>query len=192
MQKLDPRKKEAIARAAARYFGRLPFHQVRLDDVAAAARVGKGTLYLYFKDKNDLYLSLSRDAFTGMVERLAGELRPSAGAWERIERVVRALVRFAFDHPAFFELMRAAGAQAKPKALADSRREIVTMVETALRDAIALGEARDPRPALTAAMVPSLVRAAMLFGPSGLGEEDVVAHILLILRHGVGAKERKA
>jgi AcrR family transcriptional regulator len=30
------------------------FHEIRLEDVAQAARVGKGTIYLYFRDKEDL------------------------------------------------------------------------------------------------------------------------------------------
>ncbi len=41
------------------------YHNIQLDDVARRAKVSKGTLYLYFKDKEDLLL--------GMVERVARE-----------------------------------------------------------------------------------------------------------------------
>lgn len=35
------------------------FHEVTLDEVAQAARVGKGTIYRYFKDKDDLFFQLA-------------------------------------------------------------------------------------------------------------------------------------
>jgi AcrR family transcriptional regulator len=35
------------------------FHEVTLDEVAEAAHVGKGTIYRYFKDKDDLFFQLA-------------------------------------------------------------------------------------------------------------------------------------
>ena len=57
MQRPDEQKRQLIIDTAARFFATQPFHKVRLDDVAAAAQVGKGTLYIYFKSKEDLYVS---------------------------------------------------------------------------------------------------------------------------------------
>jgi len=44
--------------AAARLFGTQRFHEVRMEDIAAEAAVGKGTLYRYFQDKEELYAAL--------------------------------------------------------------------------------------------------------------------------------------
>lgn len=53
-----PRKDEAkpmrIMAAAERLLTSRQFHEIEMDDIAKAARVSKGTLYLYFKDKEDL------------------------------------------------------------------------------------------------------------------------------------------
>lgn len=46
------------------------FHEITLDEVAKAAQVGKGTIYLYFKDKDTLFAEL----ICYQLERLAGEL----------------------------------------------------------------------------------------------------------------------
>jgi AcrR family transcriptional regulator len=51
MQRLKEAKREAILETAAKLFAQRPFHEVRLEDVASAAHIGKGTVYIYFKSK---------------------------------------------------------------------------------------------------------------------------------------------
>ena len=50
-------KEQQIVRAAAEVFANRDFHRVLMDDVAARAGVGKGTLYRYFPTKDDLYFA---------------------------------------------------------------------------------------------------------------------------------------
>lgn len=47
-------RREAIFRAALEVFSRRGFHQASLDEIARAAGVGKGTIYLYVPDKEGL------------------------------------------------------------------------------------------------------------------------------------------
>ncbi|MCK5529091.1 MAG: TetR/AcrR family transcriptional regulator [Kiritimatiellae bacterium] len=61
MAKTD--KRELILRAAEKIFKDKRFHEVKLDDIAAAAHVGKGTIYLYFKSKEDMFFQLAMDGF---------------------------------------------------------------------------------------------------------------------------------
>src|SRR5438132_288135 len=53
-----PQQADKMLDAAVALFGRRRFHEVRMDDIAAEAEVGKGTLYRYFTDKEELYLAL--------------------------------------------------------------------------------------------------------------------------------------
>jgi AcrR family transcriptional regulator len=48
-------RREVITRAAEELFTSRRFHETTLDDVARQAGVGKGTIYRYFKDKDDLF-----------------------------------------------------------------------------------------------------------------------------------------
>jgi TetR/AcrR family transcriptional regulator, fatty acid metabolism regulator protein len=63
-RKLSPRpqppsdKREAILRAATQIFARHGFFQSQVADVARAAGVAAGTVYLYFRSKDDLLVSL--------------------------------------------------------------------------------------------------------------------------------------
>jgi AcrR family transcriptional regulator len=63
-------RRRAILDAALAVFAEHGYEAARLDEVAARAGVAKGTLYLYFKDKEALFESLIRNAVDPIVERL--------------------------------------------------------------------------------------------------------------------------
>ena len=54
----SPDKRDAILRAATQVFARNGFFQSQVADVARAAGVAAGTVYLYFRNKDDLLVSL--------------------------------------------------------------------------------------------------------------------------------------
>ena len=70
-RKIQPAaRRQAILDAALAVFAERGYEAARLDDVAARAGVAKGTLYLYFKDKEALFEALIRSAIDPIVERL--------------------------------------------------------------------------------------------------------------------------
>jgi AcrR family transcriptional regulator len=50
--------REAILAAAERAFGRLGFHDAKMADIAAEAGVAAGTVYNYFKNKDEVFASI--------------------------------------------------------------------------------------------------------------------------------------
>ncbi len=52
-------KEKQIVRAAEELFNSRRFHEVTMEDVCRAAGVGKGTIYRYFKDKEELFLRVA-------------------------------------------------------------------------------------------------------------------------------------
>jgi AcrR family transcriptional regulator len=52
-------KRSLILEAAEKVFANKRFHELTLDDVAKEANVGKGTIYRYFKNKDDLVYQLA-------------------------------------------------------------------------------------------------------------------------------------
>jgi AcrR family transcriptional regulator len=63
-------RRQAIVDAALVEFSAKGFAAARLDDIAAGAGVGKGTIYLYFKDKEALFQELIRTSIVPLVGRL--------------------------------------------------------------------------------------------------------------------------
>jgi AcrR family transcriptional regulator len=82
--KLEEKKQEkraAILEAALCEFAGKRFDAVKLDDIAARAGVGKGTLYLYFKNKEDLFFELTVDGMDEILERI-NEIRAMKASYE--------------------------------------------------------------------------------------------------------------
>jgi AcrR family transcriptional regulator len=75
-------RRQAIVDAALVEFSAKGFAAARLEDIAAAAGVGKGTIYLYFKDKEALFQELVRTSIVPLVGRLGPP--PSADVTARM------------------------------------------------------------------------------------------------------------
>ena len=106
---LDPDKRESILEAAARAFEKLGFRKASIGDIAEVAGVGKGTVYLACKNKEDLfYQVILRDLrrFSAMQAERIDPRRPASellrdlaiGAVQHLERrpLVRWLISGAF------------------------------------------------------------------------------------------------
>ncbi|RJP20659.1 MAG: TetR/AcrR family transcriptional regulator [Candidatus Abyssobacteria bacterium SURF_5] len=62
LQKIDAKKRDRIFRNAAAEFARCGYHKANVNVIAQRAGIGKGSIYLYFADKLDLYYSTFREA----------------------------------------------------------------------------------------------------------------------------------
>src|SRR5512145_2061899 len=71
MARRDPEaRRQAILDAALHVFAAEGFAAARLDHVADNAGVAKGTIYLHFKDKQDLFEQMVREAVSPVIARL--------------------------------------------------------------------------------------------------------------------------
>jgi AcrR family transcriptional regulator len=80
-------RRRAILNAALDEFSDRGFAAARLDDVAKRAGVAKGTIYLYFRDKESLFQDLVRDMLApmiGIIEALGQADLPTSALPERI------------------------------------------------------------------------------------------------------------
>jgi TetR/AcrR family fatty acid metabolism transcriptional regulator len=67
-------KRDRILKAAVKVFARTGFHATRVSEVAKAAGVADGTIYLYFKSKEDLLVALFEDRVKRLLDHLESEL----------------------------------------------------------------------------------------------------------------------
>lgn len=186
MQRPDPNKQNEILEAAARLFAVKPYHEVRLDDIAAAAKVGKGTLYVYFASKEAMYLAIIRHGFASIVQRIRTELAATPmDHWGRLRTIADGLIDFAFSFPDLYRVMRSGILTADDQELQRSRRELTDLITQVLREGISARELDDPQPDLTAQFMLGFVRGAALYPPPGLTRDTLREHLLRVLRHGI-------
>lgn len=187
MSKQKPNKQDEILDAAADLFASKPFHEVRLEDIAAQAHVGKGTVYLYWTSKEEVYLAVIRRGFASVLERLDLELAESkAGAWGKLTAVVNGLVSFAYQHPGVYRIMRSGILTPDDAGIQQVRAALAERVTAVLREGTRSGELDDPHPELTTQFILSFVRGAVLYPPEGMTRETLTCHILRLLRSGIG------
>jgi AcrR family transcriptional regulator len=85
-------RREELIRVGLELFSARPYHEVSIDDLAAAAGVSKGLLYHYFPGKRDLYVALIRAAVEEMREVTAPQGGPPGP--DRLRRSLDAYLDF--------------------------------------------------------------------------------------------------
>jgi AcrR family transcriptional regulator len=189
MRLRDENKRRLIVQTAARLFSEQPFHKVRLDDVADAAGVGKGTVYIYFKNKEELYYSLVFDGFIELVEKVQAEVNaPAPSHATKLRLVVTRMVDHAVEHPQFFDVLRTVAIPDPDTNWDAKRRECAALIEKMIRDGIAAGEFRDTHPERAGIYLMAMMRAIMLYGPKIEDRGELIDHISNFLLHGVTAR----
>jgi len=90
-RELTPReqKRSRILRAAIEVFASKGYFAARMTDVAAAAEVADGTLYLYFEGKEHLLMSIFDDVLGRFITRLDAELSDREDPIEKLSVMVR-------------------------------------------------------------------------------------------------------
>ncbi|HEY1691608.1 MAG TPA: TetR/AcrR family transcriptional regulator [Polyangiaceae bacterium] len=81
-------KRERILDAAVRVFAKKGFHATRVSEVAKAAGVADGTIYLYFQSKDELLVSLFEDRVERLLAFLQRELPAATGAAAKLRRII--------------------------------------------------------------------------------------------------------
>ncbi|MBC6611113.1 TetR/AcrR family transcriptional regulator [Hymenobacter sp. BT507] len=73
-----------------------------IDDIAAAAELGKGTLYRHYRSKEDIMLALSEQAFRELHQRYVAAVAKGGSGLDKLLRTRRAFFQFTMENPAYF------------------------------------------------------------------------------------------
>ena len=98
-------KRERILTAAERIFARRGFFAAKVSDVAKEAGVADGTIYLYFKSKDDLLISLFERRMQQVNEVLRAAVAGIASPREQLHAVIRTYLRLVHDEPTAAEVL---------------------------------------------------------------------------------------
>lgn len=166
-----------ILDTAAELFASNPFHKVLLSDVARIASVGKGTVYLYFKNKDDLYLAVLFRGFSTLVDRLRKTVaQETMSPEEQISEIVQEIVHHLFAKATNVELMGAVVTCPKPDEWQEMRVELWQLIESVIQRGVSQGVFKDGNPRLTAQFITGMIRSAGLFTPTGETEATICRH----------------
>jgi len=184
------RRKRDILLSARSVFADNGFHRATVDQIAQRAEVAKGTIYLYFENKEAILAELVLQALAELHEQLkaANEARSLLQPDGRLRAMAEAYLAFSQRSPDYFRLLTVfdgshLGADLSParqESILDASNQTLDIVTQAIADGMALGiyaagDARQTAAILWAGLSGSLalmahpIRRTMLgFDPSGL------------------------
>ncbi|HUL62152.1 MAG TPA: TetR/AcrR family transcriptional regulator, partial [Methanocella sp.] len=102
-------RRAAIVGAAERLFAAKGYDGVAMDDVAREAQLAKGTLYLYFANKDALYLAVAARGTAVLRDMIARGVAREARGIDKACAVGVAFYEFSKQHPFYFRTLADAG-----------------------------------------------------------------------------------
>ena len=102
----DPDKPQQIIEAAVRVFARKGYYNSRVSDIAREAGIAAGTIYLYFKTKDDILVTLFRDKMTEFVHAMGKAIAGEPDAASKVRRLVSLHFRLLEEDPDLAEVLQ--------------------------------------------------------------------------------------
>ncbi|MFC1526515.1 TetR/AcrR family transcriptional regulator [Candidatus Latescibacterota bacterium] len=184
------RRRKVVA-AAAQLFADKRFDEVRMEEISQLAGVGKGTLYTYFADKEELYFAVVFEGISRLNEGLRVNASSPIEPEKRLRQIVHGIVSFFSQNRFFFRLMsvedsRSEGGKGENRRRwREERRVQLEAIETVLQSGRELGlfTVRDAH--VEACILRDMVRSVIINSGDRLSVGEMVEVILGVFLDGV-------
>jgi AcrR family transcriptional regulator len=192
-------KRKRILKSALALFLRRGFDATTMDEVAAKARIAKGTLYLHFKDKADLYASLLEEKINALNQALNGIAASDATPTVKLETIIRRNLEFIAHEYSGAEFFHHTQVGHNPEVLKLIRTRITPKLEKLLgviagvvKQGVAAREFRNVDPFSVAVRVLGLVNVNLMrraLDPKPIDLAKEAAALRDFVFHGISAHQ---
>src|SRR5947199_10166104 len=155
----DPDKPQQIIDAAVRVFARNGFYNSRVSDIAREAGIASGTIYLYFKTKDEILVTLFREKMAEWVASVRREVAAERDPLAKIRKIVALHFKVLEDNPELAEVVQVELRQGQKFFRGASAHEVsayFTVINDVLEEGAASGQIRRD--------LPVKIATKMLFG----------------------------
>jgi len=99
-------KRERILAAAVKVFAENGFHNSKVSEIAKKAKVADGTIYLYFKNKDDILISLFEQSLTLLINNVVESIKNVSDPLEKLRVFIRMHLQSVEQYPGLAEVMQ--------------------------------------------------------------------------------------
>jgi len=155
-----------ILNAARKVFAARGFSDATVDEIAAEAGIAKGTVYLYFSSKKDIYLAALKQGIMELQERTRSTMQTSEGIAAKLQSFIRTRLEYAEANRDFFKIYHSEFGNLTNAAACDSEFQQLYLrqakaLEIVLREAMESGEIRHIRSNFAAFIIYDMVKGVM-------------------------------
>jgi AcrR family transcriptional regulator len=97
--------RERILHSAALLFAQKEFERVLIDEIAARAGVGKGSVYRQFRSKEELYAAVVIEGFGRLQKAIGAALETTTSVHDQVATIVRHTLAYFWTRRQFFALL---------------------------------------------------------------------------------------
>jgi len=192
-------KREQILKAAVTVFSSRGYRETLVDEIAQEAGVAKGTLYLYFKSKEEMYLEAFRENVERLYEQTRQRIEEALSTWDKVKAFIIVRLEFGETNKSFLRIYLSefigtlmGRGEWSEHVRAVQKRES-DLLRHVFRKGIEAGEVRDVPVDQLVAMLYYTVGGIMTSRVTGIRLTEVQLDpdlIVDLLRKGLGPPER--
>lgn len=146
-------RRQLILEAATKSFSLFGYKATTMDQVSKLANVGKGTIYTFFKNKEELFDEIISSLIKDMKAVAEQEIKHDSTIDENVNRVLFKLLEFRKSHQLTIKLFqeeREIGTQAVVDVVQRVEQAIINYMKGIIQEAIDRGEIKPCNPEITA------------------------------------------
>lgn len=193
MRKLTQSKREEILRAAASVFARRGFHRALVDEVAKKAGVGKGTVYRYFNNKEDLLFHIVDQGARGLVANMERAASGADDPGSVLSTLIETMADYIRHNRPLFKVFQEMDVRERKKYFKDIKRynnKIFHITERVIRKGMASGHFRQGNAKLWARLLASMSGAAYADCPPDK-KNRITDQVMDLILFGISNRETK-
>ncbi len=137
IEKLE--KRNLIIDVAANLFSEYGFHEVNMEIVAKKAGIAKGTIYNYFRSKEELYFAINETRLSKLISELEKKFQEQISVLDDLRGFVIHVFMFLLKYNDFFLIFqrtRLKKQQLKSKSLEEKIQRLKDLLEDILREGV--------------------------------------------------------
>jgi AcrR family transcriptional regulator len=175
-----------LLEAARKVFAEKGFHAATVDDIAAVAGVAKGTVYLYYRSKQEVYWGALEQGITELHNEIKTRLAAEATPEQKVRAYIAIKIHYFERNRDFFriyfsELGSGFSHPAQmPRRFEDMYLEQARILEAALQQGIRSRAIRHIRTDTAAVAISDLIRGIIVQRLLGWSKKDVESDINFI------------
>jgi len=188
-------RKEDIMKAAANLFSQKTYHDVTMDQIAEEVGIAKGTIYLYFESKENLYLGILEHTHETIESILVKEIEKNDPAPQKLKKVLTLIFQFYFQNRDVLRILT----RDETRLIREHfdfterwRHRRIKLYRKILEKGIKEGSFRPANTELMALIIFGLVGSVMSYYPKDMTAGEIAEEVFSMISEGIMTSRKES